>query len=255
MPRVDRLFIVASYDHLIHDRTDIRRLLVAAAGRSGLLVGLDAGAWLMAGAGLLNGRRATIHWDLLDAFAERFLQVDVQRASHLQDGDRLTCAGAMAAFDLAHAMVRADLGQAVALDVEGLLLTDRPTPQPPPRRGDALVRRALDLMRAELETPLPLTELARRLGTTPRTLTRRCNSAFALAPGALYRHVRLSAARQMVEGSDDSIAEIALRCGYEDPTAMTRAFRRRFGCAPQALRHRPAQITPHQRAKNAPDTQ
>jgi transcriptional regulator GlxA family with amidase domain len=57
-----------------------------------------------------------------------------------------------------------------------------------------------------------------------------------MTPGQLYRHIRLSAARQLVEGSTASIAEIAVRCGYDDPTALTRAFRQRFGAAPRAFR-------------------
>ncbi|KMK67295.1 GlxA family transcriptional regulator [Puniceibacterium sp. IMCC21224] len=253
MTPVDRLFIVASYDHLAHDTPATRRLLARAAGQSQLVAGLDAGAWLMASAGLLHGRQATIHWDLLDAFSERFLQVNVIRAPHLRDGDRLTCAGAMAAFDMTHNMIRTDLGPAIALDVEGLFLTDRPTLQPAPKRGDALVRRALDMMRTELETPLTLGVLARRVGTTPRTLTRRCQAALGLTPGVLYRHIRLSAARQMVEGSSSSIAEIALRCGYEDPAALTRAFRLRFGCAPRQMRLRSAATAPQIRTENATD--
>ena len=80
-------------------------------------------------------------------------------------------------------------------------------------------------------------------------------TALGLAPGQLYRHVRLSAARQRVEGSDDTIAEIALRCGYEDPAAMTRAFRRRFGCAPLQLRRQIAPIASHNRTEIAPEDQ
>ncbi|SNR27243.1 GlxA family transcriptional regulator [Puniceibacterium sediminis] len=236
MGAVDRLFVMASYDHLGHDSPATRRALARAGQRAGQVVGLDAGAWLMAGAGLLTDRRATIHWDLAEAFAERFLDVTVEHESHLQDGDRVTCAGAMAAFDMTRAMIRDDLGPAIALDVDGLFLTERPSPQSPSRRGDPLVSRATALMRARLEAPLPQEDLARTLGTTPRTLARRCQAALNLTPGALYRHLRLSAARQLVESSVLPVSEIALRCGYEDPTALTRAFRLRFGASPQTLR-------------------
>ncbi|MFZ5961543.1 GlxA family transcriptional regulator [Thalassococcus sp. BH17M4-6] len=236
MGRVDRLFVLASYDHLAHDTPATRRMLARAAAQAGLVVGMDSAAWLMASAGLLRGCRATIHRDLLDAFAERFLDVEVQEAPHLRDGDRITCAGAMAAFDLTRSMIRDDLGARLALDVDGLFLTDRPTPQPAPARGDPLVSRAAQIMRANLETVLPLPVLATRLGTTPRTLTRRCQASLGTSPAALYRHLRLSAAHQMIQSSAASVAEIAVRCGYDDPTALTRAFRARFGTTPQALR-------------------
>ncbi len=232
----DRLFVLASYDHLRHDTAETRRALARAGQRAGEVVGLDAGAWLMAGAGLLRDRRATIHWDLSEAFAERFLDITVEQVPHLRDGDRVTCAGAMAAFDLTRAMIRTDLGQAIALDVDGLFLSERPAPQAAAVRGDPLVTRATALMRKHLEAPLALDALARALGTSSRTLTRRCQGALNLTPGALYRHLRLSAARQLVESSTLPVSEIALRCGYDDPSALTRAFRTRFGRSPQQMR-------------------
>ncbi len=240
---IDRLFVLASYDHLRHDSPATRRALARAGQRADEVIGLDAGAWLMAGAGLLRDRRATIHWDLAEAFSERFLDVTVLQEPHLRDGDRVTCAGAMAAFDMTRAMIRADLGQAVALDVDGLFLTERPSPQGAAARGDPLITRATALMRTRLEAPLSLEDLSRTLGTTPRTLTRRCRTALDLTPGALYRHLRLSAARQMVESSTLPVSEVALRCGYEDPTALTRAFRTRFKLSPQEMRRRNATLT------------
>lgn len=235
---IDRLFVMASYDHLRHDNPTTRRALARAGQRAGQVIGLDAGAWLMAGAGLLTDRRATIHWDLAEAFAERFLDVTVVQEPHLQDGDRVTCAGAMAAFDMTRAMIRADLGPSIALDVDGLFLSERPAPQSQPRRGDPLVTRATALMRAQLESPLSQDDLARALGTTPRTLARRCQAALDLTPGALYRHLRLSAARQLVESSLLPVSEVALRCGYDDAAAFSRAFRLRFGMSPQSLRRK-----------------
>ena len=92
---LDYLFILASYAHETHDTPANRRLLRHAAQQAQVLVGMDAGPWLMGSAGLLEGRRATIHWDLLDAFTERFLDVEASRARVMRDGAIITCAGAM----------------------------------------------------------------------------------------------------------------------------------------------------------------
>lgn len=240
LPRGSELFVLASYGHLAHDTARTRRLLRAAAPGLDRIIGFDSAPWLMARAGLLRGRRATLHPDLLASFSEAFLDIEAIEAPLVMDGDRVTCAGAMAAFDFVRGMIRRDLGVGVALDIDALFLSSATPPAGRSTPGDALVARMIALVRAHLEDPLPLTVLADRLGVTPRTLTRRCTSALGTSPGAVARHLRLSAARQMVEGTSQSIAEIAVRCGYEDPAALTRAFRARFGCAPRVLRRQTA---------------
>lgn len=233
--RVDRLYVICSYGHLDNDTPRMRRALQQAARRSGMVFGLDAGAWLMATAGLLAGKRATVHWDLLDAFSERFLDVTVEQALWIEDGDVLTCAGAAAALSLSRDVIARDISPAIAMDVDALLIPPVRSEAVPAIR-DPLLTRATRLMRENIETPLALGDLCTRLNTSTRTLTRRCQTVLGMTPGRLYRHIRLSAARQLVEGSQASIAEIAVRCGYDDPTALTRAFRQRFGAAPRAFR-------------------
>lgn len=237
MPDADYLFVVASYDHHRHDNAQTRRLLRAAARRARVTVGLDAGPWLLAAAGLLDGRRATVHWDLLDAFTERFLEVEASRARMLRDGPFWTCAGAISAMDLTLALIAEHLGLAARMDVEALFLRgDPPVGQEDAAVPDPLVRRALALMRDSLEQPLPLAALARRLSCQPRTLDRHFRARLGAPPGAVYRHLRLSAARKLIEDSRLSVAEIALRCGYDSPAALARAVRRAYGAPPSALR-------------------
>ena len=235
----DYLFMTASYDHERHDTPANRRVLRRAARQAGVTVGLDAGPWLMASAGLLDGRRATVHWDLLDAFTEHFLDVIPEQARYLRDGPMMTCAGAMSALDLTLDLISDHLGIAARLDVEALFIHgDPPVGDDRGRRhlGDALVRRALGLMRDNLERPLPLEKLARRLSCQPRTLDRRFRAGLGAPPGTVYRHLRLASARKLLESSGLGIAEIAVRCGYESPAALTRAFRREYGSTPSAAR-------------------
>lgn len=235
--RCDYLFVHASYDHERHDIPATRKALRRAVQQAGQVVGLDAGPWLLAAAGLLEGRRATIHWDMLDAFDERFLGTEVERALAVRDGPYITCAGAMSAFDLSLGLIAEHAGMATRLDVEDLFMhgNDRSVPRDAPG-GDALVRRAVALMRDHVERPLSQAALARLLTCQPRTLDRRFRRALGAPPGTVYRHLRLSEARKLLEGTHLGIAEIAVRCGYDSPAALSRAMRRRYGLTPTELR-------------------
>ncbi|QIE45884.1 GlxA family transcriptional regulator [Pseudohalocynthiibacter aestuariivivens] len=237
LERCDYLFVHASYGHDSHDTAPTRRALRRAAQQAGTIVGLDAGPWLMASAGLLDGRHATLHWDMLDAFAERFLEVEVERTRAVRDGPVITCAGAMSALDLTLDLISQHAGMATRLDVEDQFMhgNERTVPRDMPG-GDTLVRRAVGLMRDHVERPLGLTQLARHLTCQPRTLDRRFRRALGAPPGTVYRHLRLSEARKLLDGTHLGIAEIAVRCGYESPAAMGRAMKARYGRSPTALR-------------------
>ncbi len=238
MPAVDFVFVLASYDHEHHDTPTNRRALREADRKAAVVVGLDAGPWLLASAGILQGRRATVHWDLLEAFTERFLDIEVARARVMRDGPYWTCAGAMSAFDLTLDLIADTVGISARLDVEALFLHGDPPVRADGLQGedDPLIRRALTLMRDTIEMPLDLVSLAKALSCQPRTLDRRCRARLGAAPGTVYRHLRLSAARKLLEGGRLPVAEVALRCGYENPAALARAIRRQYGASPSELR-------------------
>ena len=235
----DYLFVTASYDHQRHDTPSNRRALQRAARLAGVTVGLDAGPWLMASAGLLDGRRSTVHWDLLDGFTEQFLEVEAEQARVIRDGPMMTCAGAMSALDLTLGLISDHLGIAARLDVEALFIhKDPPIGSDRDQNAvrDPMVSRALGFMRENLEHPLSLDVLARQLSCQSRTLDRRFRARLGAPPGTVYRHLRLASARKLLEGTNLGVAEIAVRCGYESPAALTRAIRREYGVTPSGLR-------------------
>ncbi len=240
LARCDYLFILVSYGHDHHDTPANRSLLRRMIRKAEVTVALDSAPWLLASAGFLDGRRATVHWDLLDEFTERFLEVDAVRAQIVRDGPFMTCAGAMSALDLTLGLIADHLGQAARLEVEALFMHGDPPvgAQSHNKEGqDPLVQRAMALMRENIETPLSLTHMAQRLSCQPRTLDRRFRTHLGAPPGTVYRHLRLSAARKLIEGSRLSIAEIAVRCGYDSPAALSRAIKALYGVTPSGLRH------------------
>ena len=236
----DMLLVISSYGFRTLARPHTARALRAAERRFRVMVGLDTGSWLLASAGLLDGREATIHWEELDHFHEQFPDVSVRRKRFVRDGDVWTCGGAMTAFDLMGRMIGESHGEALRMEVAALFMAEtaavgRGMPRRPhSRQAEA----ACALMREHLEEPLTIPALAAELGLGQRRLEQLFRTELGQGPHQMYRHIRLRAARRLVEQTGLSVAEIALRCGYRNPASMTRAFREEFGMPPRSLRAR-----------------
>lgn len=233
------LFLLTSYRFRELTTPPILRGLRAAAGRFGAMAGMDSGAWLMAAAGLLDNRRATIHWDELDAFAETFPQIDVSEDRYVIDGNRITCGGVTTTFDLILDLIRTHHGATLRAEVAALFMHgERSRLSVPGVRvtGEQAVDAAVALMRRNIEAPLPVGDIAARLGMGTRRLEKLFSRHMGATPRTVYRRLRLYEARRLVERADLSVAEIATRAGYQDASAMTRAYRLEFGASPRADR-------------------
>ncbi len=236
------LFVASSYDVQRFATGATSRALTAAARRFRTVAGMDTGAWLMARAGMLDGLSATIHWDELTGFAETFGDVDVVTDRYVIAGNRITCGGAMAAFDLVLDLIGDTHGQALRLDLAALFLHQSaaaPADRLVRHRASPLVERALALMTAHLEMPLSIGAVAARCQTTQRSLSRAFQAELGAPPVAVYKRLRLGLARRLARQSTYSITEIALRCGYRNAAAMTRAFVEQYGRTPSSLRAAP----------------
>lgn len=243
----DYLFVMPSYGHRGFAKATILRRLRAAAGRCGALVGLDTGSLVLAAAGLMDGYRATSHWDVLTEFEESYPEVSVVRDRFVIDRDRLSCGGATTTMELMLELIALHHGPMLSLDVGALFMHgERPGAGPhlPGVAGDRVVRAAAALMRRHLEQPLPIPEIARRLGVGQRGLEQRCLSAAGRSPQSLYAVIRMSEAYRLVQDTSLSVAEIAGRVGYADASAMTRNFGRTFGLSPRQLRAPASQRDP-----------
>jgi transcriptional regulator GlxA family with amidase domain len=233
------LFVLSSYDYRARASQASNRALAAAARRFDRVAGMDTGAWLMARAGLLDGRRATIHWAEFTAFEEEFATVDAVPDRVVHDGPRLTCGGAMTAFDLMLDLIAETHGEALRLDVAGFFL--HRSPEAPQDRAlrqavSPVVQASIARMSANLENPLGIEALAARARISQRGLARAFHADLGAPPMVVYRRLRLAAARRYAQQSRYPIAEIALRCGYRNAAAMTRAFVAEYGKPPSAFR-------------------
>ena len=238
-PRGDILLVMPSYSYREAATPQALRALRAAHGRFKTLVGLDTGSWLLAAAGLLDGRRATIHWDVLVDFAEAFPEVDVTEERFVIDGDRMSCGGATTTFELMLELIGRQHGTMLQLEVAALFMHGERDPRLHPlirAKPDRIVSAAAAIMRRHVEDPITIGEIAGQLKLTPRALEQHFAAAADRSPRRVYTAIRLRAARRLVEQSHLSIVEIATRSGYRNASAMTRAFKREFGVPPQVMR-------------------
>jgi transcriptional regulator GlxA family with amidase domain len=239
----DVLIVVAGYNQSeIATRpliAGIRRM----AGRFRAIGAVDAGPWVLARAGLLDGHRATVHWEDLEDFAAAHPRVDVVPDRFVISRNRFTAGGAAPAADLMLHLIGARCGAAVAGQVAASFQyeaqSDGSRPQRPgmlPMTHDPRLAAALAMMNAHLEDPLPLEAIARAQGLGLRRMEQLFRDNLGQGPAAAYLDLRLQTARRMVIDTSHSLREVALRCGFVDPTGFSRAFRRRFGAPPRQLR-------------------
>ncbi|MFZ5721760.1 MAG: GlxA family transcriptional regulator [Pseudomonadota bacterium] len=204
-----------------------------------------SGAYLLAEAGLLDGRRATTHWSRTDDFARRYpkVKLDADRI-FIRDGDVWTSGGITAGIDLALALIEDDLGCEVARRTAQQLVVHQRRPGGQ-SQFSALVElggrtgrfaELMDWMRAHLAEPLTVERLAEQAAMSPRNFARAFTAETGTTPAKAVERLRLEAARTAVETSREPIDRVAEAAGFGDPERMRRAFLRAFGQPPQALR-------------------
>ena len=203
------------------------------------------GAFVLAEAGLLDGRRATTHWSRTDDFARRYpkVKLDADRI-FIRDGEVWTSAGITAGIDLALALIEDDLGVEVARGVAQQLVVHQRRPGGQSQFSALLemggrsgrFAELMDWMRGHLAEPLPVERLADQAAMSPRNFARAFAADTGTTPAKAVERLRLEAARTAVETSHAPIDKVAENVGFGDPERMRRAFLRAFGQPPQALR-------------------
>lgn len=207
-----------------------------------------SGAFLLAEAGLLDGRRATTHWSVADALAARYPKVTVDAdAIHVRDGKVRTAAGVTAGMDLALALVEEDLGRDIALKVASQLVMffKRPGGQGQFSRREAPAaanRSALqELQRWVAAHPAAahdVPSLAARIGVSARHLSRLFQEEVGVTPAHWVEAARVTAARQLLEEGNIAPKQAAAECGFSSVDTLRRAFLRVVGVTPAEYRKR-----------------
>ncbi len=217
----------------------------AAAARARRTASVCSGAFILAAAGLLDGRRATTHWARAAEFARSYPQVRVEPDRiFIRDGTTWTSAGITAGIDLALALVAEDLGEAVAKRAAQQLVVYHRRPGGQSQfsalleadRPDSRFSSLLAWARERLNERLSVERLAERAAMSPRHFARAFAADTGITPAKAIERLRLEAARDEIESSAAPIEHVAAHTGFGDPERMRRAFLRAFGQPPQALR-------------------
>jgi len=224
---------------------NVLEALRAAHRRGARIVAICTGAFVLAAAGLLEGRRATTHWRHTARLAADFpgVQVDAD-VLYIDHGDVATSAGTGAGIDLCLHLVRSDHGAAHAAQIaRGMVLPPRregsqlqyAAQAAPPRTDDSLAP-LLEWATTRLDSRLTLDRLAERAGLSSRSLARRFHEQLGTSPGQWVLDQRLDAARVLLEQTDLPIDAIATRVGLASAVNLRRRFRTRLGTTPGAYR-------------------
>lgn len=242
--KTDRFLVLVAGYHVHEQITpDLLQKIRLATRNSSMILAVDAATWILASAGLLDGHKATIHWQELETFAEGFPKIEVSTARFVRSGRYITCGGASTALDMILSLIQENFGAAAAFDASTMFIYD-PGRQNEMGRGAVRLREqgspkllaALDVMAENIENPLTTFELAERSSLSERSLNRLFQRELGLTPGKYYRLFRLKRARTLAQDTQLSQEQIALRCGFASGVSLSRSFRAEFGVSIQEIR-------------------
>ncbi len=230
----DLLMVVGGDEFRQNASKPASRKCVALTRQAETVIGADTGAWFLASWGLLDGRRATLHWQTLTEFSEAFPNVETLPDRFVRDGPIWTCGGASTAMDLMIALISERYGDALAHDAASMFLHDgarfdglgHSAMQP---KGSENLRRCISIMAKSVEAPMQIVDLARRANLSVRSISRIFVKELGMPPQRYYQLMRLSRARDLVAHTNLVLEEVAMRCGYSSAQSLSKAFSRQFG--------------------------
>lgn len=211
------------------------------ARRGVTIAGLCTAGYTMARAGLLDGKKATIHWENQDSFAEEFEEVELTKSVFVVDGNRITTAGGTASIDLMIKLVADHHGEDLANAVADILIysairTDQDTQRLsiPTRIGvrHPKLSRVIQMMEQNIEEPISPAILAKEVGMSTRQLERLFRRYLSRSPKRYYMELRLQKARNLLMQTDMTVINVALACGFASPSHFSKCYRSHYDTTP-----------------------
>ncbi|KXF80807.1 GlxA family transcriptional regulator [Enterovibrio coralii] len=241
------IIIIPSWHSPYQPPSDLLINALQKAHRKGtMIIGLCLGAYAIAAAGILDGKKATTHWAYFEDFKARFPLIDIESdVLYLQQDNVMTSAGTAAGLDCCLHVVRQTLGSTASNNIARYLVTP---PQrlggqaqyiatPIPEKGsDKRLATVLDEVLQSLDQPHSIEQLAERCAMSRRTFTRHFQAVTGKSFGQWLLSARLSHSQQLLETSTFSIEHVAAQSGFNTPTTLRHHFKRAFGISPSVWR-------------------
>ena len=238
----DMVVVNSSWNVERFNRTKITQWLNLCSNSGSTVCGIDTGAFIMAYAGLLSGRKAAVHYEHIAAFRELFPDVVMDEDIFVVDGNMLSCCGGLASSDLALEIIRLQQGLELANAAARYIFHERlrsgQEGQLPDRRepvgysAPGKLREAIIIMEGNLENLLSIGQIATRVKISQRQLERMFLKHTGVTPVRYYLDVRLDRARGLITQTELPMLDVAIACGFSGNAQFTRAYKSRFGITP-----------------------
>jgi len=245
LPATQTIIVAAGLDCFFYREPEVFAWLRRRARHGNLIGGISGGPVVLARAGLLQGRRCTVHWEAAQELGEAYPDLTITDAPYEIDGGILTCAGGTAALDLMLHLIESEHGRALAGAVSDQFLhaqirteRDHQRTALPARIGvdEPHLLAAIKLMESQLSEPLSVGEIATRVGLARRQLERLFRRYLLASPHEYYMNLRLMKARVLVDQSSLPLIDIAILTGFSSPSHFSKCYREHFGHQPTADR-------------------
>jgi len=239
--RDDTLMVCGGLDIRAATTRPVLNWLRREARKGAGIGGLCTAAFTLAKAGLLDGKKCTIHWENHDSFEEEFLEVELTKAIYTVDGNRYSAAGGTSSLDLMLNVIASDHGQDLANAVADQLIytsirTDRDEQRLsiPTRIGvrHPKLSTVIHMMESNIEEPVSPSLLARDVGMSTRQLERLFRRYLNRSPKRYYMEIRLQKARNLLMQTDMSVINVALACGFASPSHFSKCYRAQYDTTP-----------------------
>lgn len=243
--RFERIFVCGGVNTRNYKSDAMIRWLQQQAHTGAAIGGISTGTWLLANAGLLSGRRCTIHWQSIDAFREAFPDVKVDPSVYVLENNRYTCCGGTGAFDMMVHLIADDYGEDVVTDVCTWLFHDRvriSTDVQGVAQHTALARKspklaaAFRVMATHIEDRLTPGEISAQIGVSQRQLERLFQRHLHCTPQQKYMDLRLQHARRLLLETSMPILDISIAAGFTSQSHFTKCYREKFDRTPRSER-------------------
>ena len=241
MDREDTILVCGGLDVQRTTTKGIVSWLRREARRGVTIAGICTGGHALAKAGLLDGKKATIHWENQDGFSEEFEDVKLTKSVYVMDGNRWTTAGGISSLDLMLKIIAADHGEDLANTVADQLIystirTDQDTQRLsiPTRIGvrHPKLSQVIQMMEGNIEDPMSPADLAEEVGMSTRQLERLFRRYLNRSPKRYYMELRLQKARNLLMQTDMSVINVALACGFASPSHFSKCYRSHYNTTP-----------------------